>query len=132
VRQFATHATDHVDCFFSDHDSGRVGVATDEGRHNRRVDDAQGLQTAYAKLRIHYSVAIHTHTAGPDRVIDGIGPLSKHRTYFFVRSHIRGEHITLDPFSERGGVHQPARQFEGGNHVVEVTSILEECRIDEG
>jgi hypothetical protein len=45
-------AEDEIGGLLADHDTGRVGVAADEVRHDRGIGDAQALDAAHAQVRI--------------------------------------------------------------------------------
>ena len=61
---------DHVRPLLGDHDRGRVGVAGGDGRHDRRIDDAQSGQSSQLQRRIDDGGRIRAHAAGADRVED--------------------------------------------------------------
>src|SRR5579862_124541 len=64
-------AADHVGGFLGDHNNHGVDVAADQVRHDRGVDDAQGVDAAHAEFRIDDRIGVAAHAAGADRVIDG-------------------------------------------------------------
>jgi hypothetical protein len=66
-------AEDHVGGLFGDHDGRGVGVAADQGRHDRGVDHAQSLDAAHLELGVDHGVWVGAHAAGADRVVDGLG-----------------------------------------------------------
>ena len=57
---------DRVACLLSDHDGWSVGVAADQRRHDRSVDDAQPIDAAYAQVVVQYRRFVGAHTAGAD------------------------------------------------------------------
>jgi len=64
---------DHVRGLLADHDGRRIGIAADQGRHDRGVDDAQAFRSVHFQLRIDYCDGIvDAYFAGADRVIDGV------------------------------------------------------------
>ena len=50
----------------------RVGVAADDGRHDRGVDDAQALDAAHGKALVDHRHRIVAHLAGADRMVLGL------------------------------------------------------------
>jgi len=53
------------------HDRRRLRVAADQLRHDRRIDDAQSLETVHAELRIDDRHLVVAHLAGADWVVVG-------------------------------------------------------------
>ena len=47
----------------ADHDRRGLGVAADEPGHDRRIDDAQAIESAHAQLRIDHSHIVAPHFA---------------------------------------------------------------------
>src|SRR5258708_4613135 len=64
---------DHRRALLADHRRRRVGVAADQRRHDRGVNDAQAFEAADAQLRIDDGEIVTPHLAGADRVIDRLG-----------------------------------------------------------
>lgn len=58
--------------FFRNHCGWRVGVARRNGRHHRRIDDAQSLEAVKAQALIDHGkrIARCSHLRGPDRMKD--------------------------------------------------------------
>ena len=64
---------DHIGGFLADHDGRCIGVAADQGRHDRGVNDAQAFEPVNPEFWIDHRQGIaNAHLAGADRVIHGI------------------------------------------------------------
>src|SRR5438270_9494357 len=61
---------DHVCCFFCDHDSGCVGVASWQCRHDGSINHAQTLDSIDAQFRVCHCGGIGPHLARACRVIE--------------------------------------------------------------
>ena len=126
----AAHAPHQVDGLLGDHDRRCVGIAADEGRHHRRIDDAQPLQAAHAQLRVDDGERVVPHPARADRVIHGVGAPPQHVADFIVGVDVRGEQVARGPAGECRRFHQPSCEAEARDHVVEVARVVEERGID--
>ena len=56
--------SDEIDGAFGDHDGRCVGMAADDLRHHRGVDDPQPIQAADAQLTIDHCAIVGAHAAG--------------------------------------------------------------------
>src|SRR4029077_21294317 len=60
----------------SDHHRGRIGVSTDDRRHNRGIRDPEASNAVDAKLIIDHRARIAAHATRADRMIERLGPLA--------------------------------------------------------
>src|SRR6266403_71597 len=121
---------DHVGGLLADHEGWRIGVAADQGRHDRGIDDAQAFNASDFQLRIDPRSRIDAHLAGADRVIDGIHTLAQNLPDIFVGFDALREQVRALQRFERGRVKQPPRRLETGHHGINVGIFAEEVRID--
>ncbi len=54
---------DQVRRLLGNHDGRRIGVAADQRRHDRGIDDPKSLQSAHTQFGVHYGRVIDTHLA---------------------------------------------------------------------
>src|SRR5258707_10233544 len=121
---------DHVGGLLADHDGRRIGVAADQGRHDRGIDDAQAFNATDFQLGIDHRHRVDAHLAGADRMIDGVDALAKNLPDILVgfdalRVHVRG----LQRLECRR-VKQPFCHLETSHHGIDVGILAEEVRID--
>src|SRR5450830_2194977 len=64
LRQAHGVRQNHVGGLFGDHDGGRIRVARDDFRHDRRVDHAQLLHAVHAQALIDDGHGVMPHLAG--------------------------------------------------------------------
>jgi len=74
VVALADATLDQIGALFSDHDGRRVGVAADDRRHHRGVDDAQAVDAAHVQRGIDDRIFIDAHRACADGVVFGLRP----------------------------------------------------------
>ena len=76
--RFVIHADgfvqDQISGLLGDHYDGHVGVAADNARHHRGVDDPQTGNSVDAQAVVDDSLIITSHAAGTDRMIIRLGP----------------------------------------------------------
>ncbi len=126
-------APDHVGGLLADHDGRRIGVAADQGRHDRGIDHAQALEPVNLQLRIdHGHRVVDAHLAGADRVIDGVDVLAQGFPDIGIALDACGEDIGGLQRLQRGCVKQPFRHLEAGDHGIEVGFLAQEIWIDRG
>ena len=88
VRRDTADTADQIDGLLTDHDGGRIGVAADQGRHDRCIDNTQPIQAVHAQLRVDHGHLVLAHAAGADGVIDGIGALPQDGADVVVGLHV--------------------------------------------
>ena len=67
---------DHVGGLLADHDGRCIGIAADQGRHHRRIDDAQAVEAVDFQTGVDHGHRVAAHFDGADRVIHGIDALA--------------------------------------------------------
>ncbi len=77
-------AANQVARFLGDHNGGRVCIATDDRGHDRCVNYTQNVDSVYASLFVHHTVATDTHSTRSNRVITCFHYLSHERVYFGI------------------------------------------------
>jgi len=122
---------DQIGGLFADHDGRRIGVAADQGRHDRGIDHAQALDAMHLQLRIDHGHRIGPHLAGADRVIDRIDPRAQDGADVVVGLHVGGEHVLFLQCAQRRRLHQPPRGLEARDHRLQIGGLAEEIRIDQ-
>src|SRR5258705_8230901 len=121
---------DHVGGLLADHDGWRIGVAADQGRHHRGIDDAQAFNAADLQLWIDHRHRIDAHLAGADRVIHGIDALAQNFPDLVVGFDALGECVRGLQRLERGRVEQPPGRLEACDHDIDIGLFAEEIWID--
>src|SRR5258708_9238293 len=121
---------DHGGGLRADHDGWRIGVAADQGRHDRGIDDAQAFNASDFQLRIDHRYRIDAHLAGADRVIDGIDTLAQHFSNILVGFDAFREHVRALQRLERGRVKQTPGHLETSHHGIDIGILAEEVRVD--
>lgn len=83
-------AKNDVGGLLGEHDGRAVQVATDDVRHDRRVDNAQVLQPVDASLRVDNRVVALAHAVGARRVVGALRVLAHPGVDLRVRLHRLG------------------------------------------
>src|SRR4051794_2056392 len=59
-----------IGCAKGNHHGGGIGVARGDGRYDRRIRDAEPVDSVYAQVRTDDRAVIRSHAARADRVVD--------------------------------------------------------------
>src|SRR5258706_7100276 len=121
---------DHVGSLLADHDGRRIGVAADQGRHDRGIDDAQAFNATDFQLGIDHRHRVDAHLAGADRMIDGIDALAQHLADIGVGLDAGGEYVGCLQRLQRRRVKQPFCHLETSHHGIDVGILAAEGPID--
>ena len=121
---------DHIRRLFGDHDRRCVGIAADDGRHDRGIDHTQAFEPLQPQPRIDDRHVVRSHLASADRVIQRVRPRADVLAQFFVAETGIGIDIPFPVWLQGRGLEYLPRQFHAGEQRVLVAPVGEETRVD--
>src|SRR5690606_11180700 len=81
------HGNDHRRC---------IGVARDQARDDRGIDDADALDPTYLQLGIENRIAVRAHPAGAGNMKSGLAETAERGEDFLIALHLRSRRQLLN------------------------------------